>query len=67
MSESERKRPDYRGKQLLIRAETKAEKERWERLARLERRSIAALVRVALQERYDAAFRAVESEQKVAG
>lgn len=41
------------GKSVLIRAKTKAQKQRWERLAKLERRPLAQLVRELLEERID--------------
>jgi hypothetical protein len=42
-----------RGKAVLLRATSKAEKQRWERLAKLERRPLVQLLRVLLQERLD--------------
>ncbi len=43
----------YRGKAILVEAKTKAQKQRWDRLARLEQRPLAQLVRILLDERLD--------------
>ena len=38
---------------MLVRAKTKAQKQRWERLAKLEQRPLAQVVRMLLDERID--------------
>ena len=47
------------GKALLVRAKTKAEKQRWERVAQIERRTLTQIVRAMLNERWEQHTKAV--------